>query len=81
VKPSDWIRETKSYFLAEEATSWTGMELVRFKDFLVNAAGKNSIETAGIILQDGGELRDHTLSDLPDELWKDFQSNFLNKTD
>lgn len=81
IKPSDWVSETRSYYLAEEATGWMTRELVRFKDFIVTATGKNSIEMSGIILQDGGELRDHILTELPDELWKDFQKDFLNSTD
>ncbi|MDP2336691.1 MAG: hypothetical protein Q8N05_09610 [Bacteroidota bacterium] len=35
-------------------------------------------ETAMIIMQDGGELYDHPLSALPDEIWKGFQKEFLN---
>jgi glycine cleavage system H protein len=79
LKPSDWISETRSYYLAEEATSWMTSELVRFKDFLMVSLGKNSIGLPGIILQDGGELRDHTMADLPNELWQDFQKDFLNE--
>lgn len=81
IKPSDWIRETKSCYLAEDATSWMSKELVRFKDFVVNSSETGNIETSGIILQDGGELRDHILADMPDALWKDFQKNFLNTID
>lgn len=81
VKPSDWIRETRSYYLAGEATNWMTKELIRFKDFLVVSIGKNSMETPGIILQDGGELPDHTLAELPNELWQDFQKDFLSSPD
>lgn len=81
VIPSNWVEETRSYYLAGEATSWMSKELVRFKDFLMLSAGKNSIETSGIILQDGGELRDNTLAEMPDELWQDFQKNFMSRTD
>ncbi|MFA6128614.1 MAG: glycine cleavage system protein H [Bacteroidales bacterium] len=80
IKPSDWKSETKAYYLAGEATHWMSKELVRFKDFVMASAGKNSL-TTGIILQDGGELRENTLSELPDELWKEFQKDFLNCTD
>jgi hypothetical protein len=31
-----------------------------------------------LVLQDGGELRDHILSDLPAEEWQNFQEGFLN---
>lgn len=81
IRPSDWINETKSYYLAKDATEWTARELVRFKDFLMVSAGRNELETTGIILQDGGELRDNTLAELPDELWQNFQKDFLNHKD
>jgi hypothetical protein len=33
--------------------------------------------TPETVLQDGGELRDQTLTQLPDEIWHDFQKEFL----
>ncbi len=78
IKPSNWKVETHSYFLAEEATDWSKKELDRFKDFLSESINKYSPEQSMAILQDGGELRDNTLSELPDEVWKDFQKDFLN---
>lgn len=81
IKPSSWIAETNSYFLAEEATNWLTKELERFKDFLSGGSmRKYSSEPSMVLLQDGGELRDNILSELPDEVWKDFQKEFLNLT-
>lgn len=77
VKPAQWNAETNGYYLAEDATNWMGKELERFKDFL-SGAGSLSSESARLVLQDGGELRDHSLSDLPDEVWQSFQKDFLN---
>lgn len=79
IKPSNWMAETGSYFLAEEATNWATRELVRFKDFLIEGSTtKYSSEPSMILLQDGGELRDNILSELPNEIWKDFQEDFLD---
>jgi glycine cleavage system H protein len=78
VKPTRWMAETKTYYLAEDATSWLGKELERFRDFLSRTAILDSPESARHVLQDGGELRDHTLSDLPVEVWHSFQQGFLN---
>jgi glycine cleavage system H protein len=78
IKPSNWIAEAKSCYLAEEATIWSERELLRFKDFLAVTMKNNSPEASMVILQDGGELCDHSLSALPDETWKDFQKEFLN---
>ncbi len=81
IKPSDWIGETSGYHLAREATAWTSGELVRFKDFIMTSSAKNQAANAGIILQDGGEIRQNTLASMPDEMWKDFEKNFLSSTD
>jgi glycine cleavage system H protein len=78
IKPSEWIAETDSYCLAEEAIAWSKKELERFKDFLAVSMKKYSPETSMVILQDGGELCDKPLSGLPDEIWQDFQKSFLN---
>ena len=81
IKPSDWVAETKSYYLAEEAVNWSKRELDRFKEFLTGGSmRKYSSEPSIMILQDGGEIRDHLLAELPDEVWMDFQEEFLDIT-
>jgi glycine cleavage system H protein len=77
IKPSDWKAETGAYYLAEEATNWSKRELERFKDFLAESMMKYSPETPVMAMQDGGELRDNILSEMPEEVWKDFQKSFL----
>ena len=78
VKPTGWIEETSSYYLAQEAIAWSEKELVRFKDFMAESVKRYSPEASMLILQDGGELCDQPLSELPDEIWHDFQKSFLN---
>jgi len=77
IKPSNWKTEINSCLFAEDATNWLKMELDRFKDFLVISVKKYSPDPSVTILQDGGELRDNSLSDLPAEIWQDFQRSFL----
>jgi glycine cleavage system H protein len=77
IRPSEWIAETESYHLANDAIGWTLKELERLKDFLAVSMKKYSPETSMVILQDGGELCDNPLSELPDEAWQDFQKSFL----
>ena len=79
IKPTSWVADTNSYLLAEDATSWSVQELDRFKDFLVASIGKYLPEPTNVIMQDGGELRDQPLSELPNEVWEDFQQDFLSK--
>ncbi len=78
IRPIEWIAETNSYYMAEEAVSWTKKELERFKDFLAVSMAKYSPEPSMVFLQDGGELRDQPLSELPHEIWDEFQKSFLN---
>lgn len=80
VRPSDWVAETSSYYLAEEAVAWTKKELERFKDFIAFSMHNLSPEASRVQLQDGGELFDKPLSELPAGIWNDFQESFLNET-
>ena len=78
IKPSNWVAEIPSCYLAEDATDWLKKELDRYKDFLAMNMRKYSSETSLIVLQDGGELSENSLSGFPNELWQDFQKEFLN---
>ncbi len=78
MKPNNWISETQSYLLAEDATTYSKHELNRFKDFLARTMKTYSPDSAMIIMQDGGEIMDHSLSSMNDLVWKDFQDEFLN---
>jgi len=80
IKPSAWVADTNSYYLAEEAITWSKKELERFKEFLAVSMEKYSPGISFVILQDGGELCDQPLSDLPAEIWLDFQKSFINQT-
>lgn len=81
IKPTNWIGDTNSYYLAGEATNWIEKELEMFKDFLSISIGKFTPSSPNLILQDGGQLTDHILSELPDEVWQQFQEDFLSNTD
>ena len=78
VKPANWMADTRSCYIADEASKWAEKELERFKDFLALSLKTYSPEPSMVILQDGGELCDNSLSSLPKELWTDFEHEFLN---
>jgi len=78
IKPSAWKAETSSLFIAEEAITWMRKELDIFRDFLARSIGKHAPDSSLVALQDGGELIDRPLADLPDVVWQDFQQAFLN---
>jgi glycine cleavage system H protein len=79
IKPAEWVTETHTSYLAEEALEWSKRELERFRDFMAVTLKKYSPEASMLILQDGGELSDRPLSELPDEVWQEFQDAFLNQ--
>jgi len=78
ILPSHWKAETNSCFLAEDASQWAFQELDRFKDFLATSVSKYLPEPPKVVLQDGGELINHPLAELPQEVWQDFQEAFLS---
>lgn len=78
IRPINWISETQHYYLAEKATEWTHAELVKIKDFIVSSANRGTGMESQVILQDGGEIRENSLSEMPEEVWHSFQSRFLN---
>lgn len=77
IKPSDWIAETSSCYVSEDATNWSNKELERFKDFLSAKVTQKTVDSAFPILLDGGEISDNPLSELNGDVWKDFQKGFL----
>lgn len=78
VKPTNWKAETSSLYIAGEAVEWTRRELDKFKDFLAGSMKKHNPEMSMVALQDGGEIIDRPLAEMPDEVWQDFQKSFLN---
>ena len=79
IKPDKWIEETRSFFLAEDAVLWLKNELARFKDFINTSTKKHSPELSMVIMQEGGELLDNPLSEMPNDVWQDFQAQFLDQ--
>jgi glycine cleavage system H protein len=78
IKPTNWIEETNSLFLADKAVMWAKNELQRFKDFLAVSTSKLSPDSDMITMQEGGEIREHVLNELPVKIWEDFQGEFLD---
>jgi len=78
IRPTNWKADTNSYYLADAATDWSKREVERFKDFLAASMPKYIPDASAFALQDGGELRDQLLAELPGGVWNDFQKEFLN---
>jgi glycine cleavage system H protein len=78
ISPSNWIAETRQYYLADDVINWSVKELSRIKDFLAKMRLKDSVFPSGLTLQDGGELQEHFLAELGNEFWEEFQNEFLD---
>lgn len=78
IDPENWKEETREYYLADSAEEYLEKELGRFKDFLGHSLAKHSPGTPMVALQDGGEIMDNTLAELPEAVWSDFQKEFLD---
>lgn len=78
VEPKNWAREMEFLLLAENYKKWLRDEFVRLKDFFSLALKQNEPALAHVILQDGGELADHTLAGLQPEIWEEFQTRFID---
>lgn len=75
--PFNWREETNTYKVGCDALAWTNKELDRIKEFLTVSMAKHQSDPSGIIMQDGGALKNEPLADLPSKIWEDFQLNFL----
>jgi hypothetical protein len=64
--------------MGEKQKQFIRSEFSRLKDFLAMAIHGDTEKYAGLILQDGGELRDGTLTNLGPEVWEEFQTKFID---
>lgn len=80
ILPDDWVGETKSSLIGEEAANWLASEVTRFKDFMAASVSRHLPEPSLVTLQDGGEIIDNVLSEMPVEIWSEFEKDFLNIT-
>ena len=78
IEPTNWLRETQFFFMAEKYGEWLKNEFLRLRDFLAFAIKPNAPEYAYVILQDGGEVTDHLLENFGPEVWEEFQTRFID---
>jgi glycine cleavage system H lipoate-binding protein/ABC-type phosphate transport system substrate-binding protein len=78
IEPTNWMIEIQLLIVADKYKEWLKNEFSRIKDFLAFYLKSDGEKYAHVILQDGGELIDGTLSDLGPEVWEDFQTKFID---
>lgn len=79
LEPSNWLGEILNFKMAKDASEWIRNEMNQFKNYVQSSS--SNAENAQLILQDGGEIQDQTLSRLSCKDWDEFQKNFLNHVD
>lgn len=77
IQPENWENEAPHLHSANLYKHWIINELIRFKDFIAQAVAGKDNAFQMVVMQDGGELVDNTLSKLDPEIWEEFQSQFL----
>lgn len=75
IKPEKWHEETADTMMADQALAWAGKELERFRDYLAETVSEAHGDE--VVLQEGGELTGHPLSEMDQEAWNGFQAKFL----
>ena len=78
IEPTNWGRENQLLFMAEKQRQYIKNEFSRLKDFLASSLNRDTEKYMQVVLQDGGELRDGSLSNLGPEVWDDFQTKFID---
>jgi len=78
IEPTNWGRENQLLFMADKHRQFIKNEFSRLKDFLASVLVTETEKYSLVILQDGGELIDGTLSNLGPEVWDDFQTKFID---
>jgi len=79
VKPNNWIKDTRKYFMADSYREWIKTEFTRLKDFISSLSKEaDEVSYVQVVLQDGGELKDKLLSDYGPTVWEEFQRGFID---
>jgi glycine cleavage system H lipoate-binding protein len=81
VEPYNWIADIQSLFMQDKYKEWLKIEFSRLKDFFAIEWKTSDVSFVPIMLQDGGELNDNVLADFGPEVWEEFQTKFLNRTE
>lgn len=78
IRSDNWLKELKSLFMGEAYQIWLQYEFSRLKDFLSFKVKSKSALDLQVVLQDGGEIKDHILEEFGPQVWEEFQNEFIN---
>lgn len=78
IKPDNWIKETSSMVPGQNAPDFLSHELQKIKAFMHRQLQPEYSDKPELIMQDGGELKENVLSELPEQAWINFQTEFMD---
>ncbi len=78
LKPKQWEQDQQHLIAGSGTTDWIRQETARLRDFMAFTSRKYNYQTEPVTLADGGELRSGLFEDLPEDIWKEFQSEFID---
>ena len=79
IEPDNWLNEVRLLSMADKYIKWLPEEFSRVKDFFSKIIKTDNTEYSGIVMQDGGQLKDQILAGMGPEVWDDFQTEILDK--
>ena len=79
MEPTNWLRDSALLDMAEKYKLWIVAEYTRLKDFLGRALKPTEI-TGIAVFQDGGEIRDGIMEEMPPQVWEEFQQKYINNS-
>lgn len=78
IEPVNWLREIQFMLMGERYAEWLRDEFNRLREFVAATVRVDNLVYEHVVLQDGGELTDHLLSEMGPEVWEDFQNQFID---
>ncbi len=78
IEPENWTRDMQKLLFAQKAEDWIRKEFDRLKDFFAFSTQKYGYNPELVILQDGGELMEQALQQMPGDIWDEFQAEFID---
>ncbi len=78
IEPSNWLKDVQLLFVADRYSRWLKDEFLRLKDFLATLNPAADMQLGGVVLQDGGNVKEHVLDEFGPEIWEEFQVKFLD---
>jgi glycine cleavage system H lipoate-binding protein/ABC-type phosphate transport system substrate-binding protein len=79
IESTNWLKEIKTFFMAETYKAWLKNEFSRLKNFFSSVVKLEVTNHLQLVIQDGGEMNDNPMEKFGPEVWEEFQTEFINR--